>query len=184
MRNSNEIDREMKKMEKAAKRFARQNAKEAKHMKDISSGRSTPKVDLDNSVNRSGSAGNDMLQFFLGFMLLGGGLFWLFNSFTVDSGLGGFGGGYFNVFGMRMTGGVMLIPLMLGIGLIFFLDGKKRFIGYFTAALGLLVIVIALISSLSFHAKYGNTLYVYVIMFAMIAAGAGLLIKSTFKKKN
>ena len=115
---------------------------------------------------------------------LGGGLFWLFNSFTVDSGLGGFGGGYFNVFGMRMTGGVMLIPLMLGIGLIFFLDGKKRFIGYFTAALGLLVIVIALISSLSFHAKYGNTLYVYVIMFAMIAAGAGLLIKSTFKKKN
>ncbi|MBQ1432000.1 MAG: hypothetical protein IIZ09_02800 [Ruminococcus sp.] len=184
MRNSNEIDREMKKMEKAAKRFARQNAKEAKHMKDISSGRSTPKVDLDNSGNRSGSAGNDMLQFFLGFMLLGGGLFWLFNSFTVDSGLGGFGGGYFNVFGMRMTGGVMLIPLMLGIGLIFFLDGKKRFIGYFTAALGLLVIVIALISSLSFHAKYGNTLYVYVIMFAMIAAGAGLLIKSTFKKKN
>ena len=76
----------------------------------------------------------------------------------------------------------MLIPLLLGIGLIFFLDGKKRFIGYSVAALGLFVIVISLLSSLEFHARYGSTLYVYVLMFGMIVAGAGLLLKSIFKK--
>ena len=79
---------------------------------------------------------------------------------------------------------LLIICGALGIGLIFFLDGKKRFIGYSVAALGLLVIVISLLSSLNFHAKYGNTLYVYVLMFGMIFAGAALLIKSSFKKKS
>lgn len=128
--------------------------------------------------NVSGSAGNELLQFFIGFLLLGGGIYWVLNSFEVSS---GFGYGYYSFFGMRITGGVMLIPLLVGIGLLFFLD--KKVIGGFVTALGLLVILISLLSSLTFHARY-NSLYVYVLMFGMIAAGAGLVIKSLFKKRD
>ncbi|MBQ8966329.1 hypothetical protein [Ruminococcus sp.] len=178
------FDKEMKRAEKSARAFAKKNKRDAKEVEDIMRGKTTNTFDHDVS-NRSGSTGNNTLQFFIGFLLLGGGLYWLLNSFTVYSGIGAGGfGGYYSLFGMRITGGVMLIPLLLGIGLIFFLDGKKRFIGYSVAALGLLVIVISLLSSLEFRAKHGYSLYVYVIMFAMIAAGSGLLIKSTFKKKS
>lgn len=128
--------------------------------------------------NIKGSSNNELLEFFIGFLLLGGGIYWVLNSFEVSS---GFGYGYYSFFGMRITGGVMLIPLLVGIGLLFFLD--KKVIGGFISALGLLVILISLLSSLTFHARY-NSLYVYVLMFGMIAAGAGLLIKSLFKKRD
>ena len=50
-------------------------------------------------------------------------------------------------------------------------------------ALGVLVILISLITSISFHAIHG-TLYTYVLMFGMVAAGAGLLIKVLFKPNS
>lgn len=177
------FDKEMKRAEKSARAFAKKNQREAKDVENILSGRtSAPLGDLG---NRNGSAGNETLQFFMGILLLGGGLYWLLSSFTVSSRFGGMMGGYgyYSLFGLRITGGVMLIPLLVGIGLIFFLDGKKRFIGYTVASLGLFIIVISLLSSLEFHARYGS-LYMYVLMFGMIAAGAGLLIKTTFKKKS
>lgn len=137
-----------------------------------------PAKSCQGGQNAKGSSNNELLQFFIGFLLLGGGIYWVLNSFEVSS---GFGYGYYSFFGLRITGGVMLIPLLVGIGLLFFLD--KKVIGGFVTALGLLVILISLLSSLTFRARY-NSLYVYVLMFGMIAAGAGLLIKSLFKKRD
>ena len=126
-------------------------------------------------ANVTGSSDHELLQFFIGFLLFGGGIYWVLNSFTVSS---TWGSGYWSLFGMRMPMGVMLIPLLVGIGLLFFLD--KKVIGGFVCALGLLVIVISLLTSITFHAVR-SSLYVYVLMFGMIAAGAGLLIKTLFK---
>ena len=120
------FDKEMKRAEKSARAFAKRNRKEAKEVEAIMNGKKKPSMDYFEDTNRSGSAGNDTLQFFMGFLLLGGGLYWLLNSFTVTSGIGGFGGMY-SLFGMHISGGVMLIPLLVGIGLIFFLDGKRQY---------------------------------------------------------
>lgn len=127
--------------------------------------------------NYKGSSDHELLEFFMGFLLLGAGVYWVLNSFYVTS---GWGYGYYSFFGLKMTGGVMLIPLLVGIGLLFFLD--RKIIGGSVSALGLLIILISLLTSVSFHAKY-DTLFVYVLMFGMIAAGAGLLIKTLFKKR-
>lgn len=135
------------------------------------------KIKTMSGANLKGSSNNELLEFFIGFLLLGGGVYWVLNSFTVTS---SWGAGY-HFFGMSMPSGVMLIPLLLGIGLMFFME--KKIVGGFIAALGLLIILISLLTSISFHAKY-NTLYVYVLMFGMVAAGSGLLIKSLFKKKK
>lgn len=175
------FDREMYRAEKSARAFAERNKKEARKIEKMLS-RNTG---ISYSPNSKGSISSETLQFFIGFLLLGGGLYWLLNSFTVVTTMGGMGGiGRYSFFGMRITGGVMLIPLLIGIGLIFFLNGKKRCIGYSVAALGLFIIVISLLSSLDFRPRYGNTLYVYVLIFSMIAAGAALIIKSNFKKKS
>lgn len=120
---------------------------------------------------------NELLQFFLGFLLFGGGFYWVLNSFTVTS---SWGLGYWSLFGMRLPSGVMLIPLLVGIVLLFML--KKKIWGGMVCALGILVILISLITSIEFHAVHAP-LYVYVLMFGMVAAGAGLLIKVLFSKK-
>ena len=127
---------------------------------------------------RPGKASNELMQFFMGFLLFGGGLFWVFNSFEVTS---TWGHGYWGIGNFRMPMGTMLIPLLVGIGLTFFLD--KKWIGGFVCALGVLIILISLITSISFHAIHG-TLYTYVLMFGMVAAGAGLLIKVLFKPNS
>ena len=125
-----------------------------------------------------GKASNELMQFFMGFLLFGGGLYWVFNSFEVTS---TWGRGYWGIGSLRMPMGTMLIPLLVGIGLTFFLE--KKWIGGFVCALGVLVILISLITSISFHAIHG-TLFTYILMFAMVAAGAGLLIKVLFKPND
>ena len=114
----------------------------------------------------------------MGFLLFGGGLYWVFNSFEVSS---SWGSGYWGIGSLRMPMGTMLIPLLIGIGLCFFLE--KKAIGGFVCALGVLIILISLITSISFHAIRG-TLFTYTLMFGMVAAGAALLIKVLFKPNN
>lgn len=179
-KNTN-FDKEMRRSEKSARAFAKRNKRESKAIDNIISGNTSASNYA--TSNKSGAAGNETLQFFLGILLLGGGLYWLLSSFTVSTHMGGMGGYGYSFFGTRITGGVMMITLLVGIGLIIFLNGKKRFIGYSVTALGLFIIVISLLSSLQFHAKRGS-LYMYLLMFGMIAAGTALLIKSTFKKKS
>ena len=130
------------------------------------------------SSNNPGKAQNELLEFFMGFLLFGGGLYWVFNSFTVSS---SWGHGYWGIGSLRMPMGTMLIPLLVGIGLLFFFE--KKSIGGFVCALGVLVILISLITSISFHAVSG-TLFTYILMFGMVAAGAALLIKVLFKPNN
>ncbi|MCR5816433.1 MAG: hypothetical protein K6F91_06100 [Ruminococcus sp.] len=130
------------------------------------------------SSNNEGKAQNELLQFFMGFLLFGGGLYWVFNSFTVSS---SWGYGYWGIGSLRMPMGTMLIPLLVGIGLLFFFE--KKAIGGFVCALGVLIILISLLTSLSFHATSG-TLYTYILMFGMVAAGAALLIRVLFKPNS
>lgn len=128
--------------------------------------------------NFKGSGGQDFIEFFAGFLLLGGGVFWLLNTFSVTT---SYGFGY-HIGGFRLNSGVMLLPLLIGVLLVFFLPGKKRYIGFAVAALGLLCIVLALISSVSITLRH-TSLFSFVFMLAMIFSGAGLLIRSISRKK-
>ncbi|MBR1383069.1 MAG: hypothetical protein IJ555_04570, partial [Ruminococcus sp.] len=57
---------------------------------------------------------------------------------------------------------------------------EKKTNGGIVSALGVLLILISMIKSISFHAIRG-TLFTSTLMFGMVAAGAGLLIKVLFK---
>lgn len=109
------------------------------------------------------------LNFFLGIGLLFTGLLMFFNHVQVHSGfLGmlGIGGGGF---------GLLLIPLMVGIGWIFY-DSKNKWAWLITAG-SVGVIIFAILNSLTI--MFPNTSVLGLIMLLLpLAAGGALLLKS------
>lgn len=125
-------------------------------------------------ANLKGEADHELLQFFLGVMMLGGGIFWAMNLFEVSWNFG------WRIGNWNMTAGVMLFPLLVGIFLMFLLE--KKTIGGIVTSLGVVIIIIAMINSVHFHARSAS-MYVYVLCFGLIFAGAGLVAKVLFQKK-
>ncbi len=158
-----DIDKELRKMEEDMKA----------HEKGVRDGRRTKAAAADAEAKKS----NPLLEFVVGFLLLGVSIYWILNSFEVRF----VWGSIFTGFGIsaQMATGLMLIPLLIGIGLAFFM--KKKTIPGIVIALGLLIILITLLTSVRFTPMRA-TLWQYVLMFGMFAAGAGLLAKSLFSK--
>ncbi len=158
-----DIDKEMKKMEE-----------EIKFEKDKKNA-----AGKSNKAYASKKKSNPLLEFVVGFLLLGGGIYWVLNSFVVSFSWGSI----WSSFGMSasLATGLMLIPLLIGIGLAFFME-KKTFPGI-VIALGILIILATLLTSVRFR-PISASLWQYVVMFGMVAAGAGLLAKSLFKKSE
>ena len=72
-----------------------------------------------------------LASFLIGLVLLGAGIYWVLNSFVVSFSWGSLWGG----FGMNtsLATGLMLVPLLIGIGLLFFLD--RKWIGWGVVAM-------------------------------------------------
>ena len=82
-----------------------------------------------------------LASFLIGLVLIGAGVYWILNSFVVAFSWGSLWGG----FGMStsLATGLMLVPLLIGIGLLFFLDHK--WIGWVVVAIGVLAILVTLL---------------------------------------
>lgn len=123
---------------------------------------------------------SDLLQFFIGLLLVGVGLFWVFQSVQVETGwlmgLGGLGGL------SKIPTGVVTIPLLIGIVMLFFME-KRRIFAWIVTVLGVLIILLAIILSVHITMKR-MPFFNYVLMFGFIAAGSGLLLKTLFRKRN
>ena len=77
--------------------------------------------------------------------------------------------------------GLMLVPLLIGIGLLFFLD--RKWIGWVVTAIGLLAILVTLLTRCGF-VQCRRSLWQYVVMFGMIAAGCGLVARGLLKSRD
>lgn len=106
-------------------------------------------------------------QFFAGLaMVIAGGYLFL-QRVSVSSGFWEFGG--------RSTFGLTLLPLLVGIGMLFF-NGKSM-LGRFLTGGGLLIIVVGIIANLRVY--FGPTsLYDTLIMLGLIAGGIGLVARA------
>lgn len=155
-------DKKIRELEESIRKMERENAK------------------LFDEATEKKKNGSDLLQFFLGLILVGVGLFWVFQSVQVETGwfigLGGWGGGFFN----RIPTGVITIPLLIGITMLFFME-KRRIFAWIVTVLGILIILLAII--LSVHITFQRMpFFNYILMFGFIAAGGGLLLKTLFRK--
>lgn len=82
--------------------------------------------------------------------------------------------GFWGWFGPN-TFGLTLVPLLVGIGFLFF-DGKS-FVGWFLAGAGALVIVAGIIANLQIWFR-PTSLYNTLMMLGLLAGGIGLVARS------
>jgi hypothetical protein len=82
--------------------------------------------------------------------------------------------GYWNWFGNH-TFGLTLVPLVIGIGLLFF-NGKSIF-GWLLAGCGLLIIFAGIIANLDIYFR-STSLFNVILMLTLFAAGLGLMARA------
>lgn len=143
--------------------------------KDNKSKQETNTINNSQKENQN-SGGNELLQFFIGVILLGVGLFMLSKRVMVHSSwytwrIGGF----------DLASGTVTIPLIIGI--IWYFFNSKSVIPKIIITLSVIFIVITIIMSVRIN-FVATSLFDYILIFGMAAAGSGLLLKTLFKKRN
>jgi hypothetical protein len=118
-------------------------------------------------IKGAGGTPGGLGTFFVGLAMATVGGYLLLNQVTVHSGFWSFFGG--NAFGLT------LLPMLIGIGLLFF-DGRSV-AGWILTVLGLLIIVAGIIVNLQIYFR-PTSLYNTLIMLALLAGGLGLIARS------
>lgn len=117
-------------------------------------------------------------QFIIGLVMMIGGFFLLFSAISVHS---SFGMGMrlygFSAFGANygITSGMVMIPFMFGIGIIFF--NAKNVIGWLLAAGALVALIFGVISSIQFNLRAMNAFELITIL-VLSVGGLGLFLRS------
>ncbi len=125
-------------------------------------------------IEGAGGTSGGIATFLIGLgMTIGGGFLFL-NHVTVGQSFGRFFGRNTQVFG-RNTHGLILIPVIMGIGFLFF--NAKSIIGWVLAGGGMLMVFLAVITSLSFHFAR-TSLFNLLVMLVLLVGGIGLIARS------
>ena len=132
-------------------------------------------IDRMNNTEKSRSSSGSLMQFLIGLVLMGAGLFWIFRSVDVSSGYGSI----FRIGGWGVPNGTIIIPLLIGIVMLFVME--RKIYGWIVTGIGIAIILVGIITSvrLSF---YGTSLFEYILMFGFTLVGGGLVLKNLFKK--
>ena len=125
---------------------------------------------LDKTRGAGGTPGG-FGEFFLGLAMACGGGYLLLQQVTVSSGAWQLWG--YNAFGLS------LIPLLIGIGMVFF-DGRSK-LGWVLTTLGALIILAGIITNLTIFFR-PTSLYNTLIILGLLAGGIGLIARSVRTK--
>jgi hypothetical protein len=128
----------------------------------------TPTV---NKPRGAGGTPGGLGEFFAGLAMAAGGGYLLLNQVTVTS-------GYWQLWGYNAFG-ISLIPLLIGIALLFF-DGRSK-LGWLLTGFGALVILLGIITNLTIFFR-PTTLFNTLIILALLAGGLGLIARSVREK--
>lgn len=129
-------------------------------------------------MNGAGGSSGGIGHFFIGVIMMCGGFYMLLNAITVSSNFGfssrlfGFG----NNFGV--TGGMIMIPFIFGIGLVFF--NSKNILGWLLTLGSITALIFGVISSVRFNLRTMTTFELIVIL-VLAVGGLGLFLRSLKK---
>ncbi len=125
---------------------------------------------MDNKNENIGS------NFIIGILLLAAGLFLLTQQTDVTMIWHQWRFGSINI-----ASGLILIPFIIGLIILFY--NPKSLFGKILTTIGIIIIVATIIMSVNIVFRK-TTLYNFIIMLALIAAGAGFLLRWFLKRKN
>lgn len=112
---------------------------------------------------------NPLLQLIVGLAMLCGGGYWFLSSIRVTTGFYGF-----FLWGMSVSGGLVVVPFICGIVWLFL--NSKSIGAKLLTGIGLLLIVASVIASTNFIFT-NTTLFVYLVMLVLMFGGAALVIQ-------
>ncbi len=125
------------------------------------------------------SEGDNLLSFFVGLLMLAGGLFMIFNNLYVSS---SWGGGYiFHIGSFNIPNGMVMLPLIIGIAMLFLME--RKVFGWTVVAIGIVIVLLSILLSTRIHWRTTSA-YIFIIMFGLTAAGAGLVIRELFRNRD
>jgi hypothetical protein len=114
-------------------------------------------------------------RFFVGLIMLIVGGYLLLDAIQVRSPGFGLGYGMYSFGGFQLRTGMILIPMILGIGMIFY--DAKTIVGWILAGGSLVALVGGVLSSVRFTMRPQSSFDLIVIL-VLVAGGAGLLLSS------
>lgn len=125
---------------------------------------------LDGAGGSSGGVG----RFFIGLAMMTAGGYLFLNAIRVSY---GFHMGYrlYSFGGYHLTSGMTLIPLIFGIGFIFY--NSRNIIGWLLAVAALIMLVVGVITSIRFSLR-GMSAFDLIMIFVLLFGGLGLFLSS------
>ena len=130
--------------------------------------------DYFNNDNDSSSSKNAVL-FLVGLVICGLGIFLVFQNTILYTNFS-----LMDLLGFNPPFGVVLLPLIIGVGILFFND--KSIFGWLLIIFGLITIIAGILMGLKIFFK-PVTLYQGLLMFCTITAGVGIMLKAISKQK-
>lgn len=123
-------------------------------------------MEIDDLKNAGGTPGG-LWEFLIGLAMAVAGAYMLISRVTVTSGFWNWGG--YNTFGFS------LIPLIFGIGIVFF--NGKSIVGWLLVFIGSVIILAGIMMNLQIYFQ-PTSLFNTIVMLVLFAGGIGLLAKS------
>ncbi len=123
-----------------------------------------------------GAGGNNGGEgsFLLGLIMMVAGGYLFLRSIHVDHYLS-MGAGLFHLGNIQVTNGMILIPFMFGIGMIFY--NSKNYLGWFLFAGSVVALLFGIIASINFSLQ-GMSAFDLITMIVLFVGGLGLFLRS------
>lgn len=131
----------------------------------------------DYNYRRRRPSNNSVLCFFLGIVFFFVGVYLITQNTILTMNFSV----YSDITGFNTPFGLVLLPLIIGVGILFF-DSKNIF-GWIVFVIGILIILLGILMGLNIRFK-SISLFEGILMFSLTAAGAGLFLRSVLGKNN
>lgn len=113
-------------------------------------------------------------SFFIGLIMMSGGFYMLLKAIKVTSSFG-LSQSLYNVSGMNLTSGMIMIPFMFGVGLMFY--NAKNIFGWILTFGSLVGLIFGVISSINFRFSHMSAFDLIVIL-VLSVGGLGIFLRS------
>ena len=130
-------------------------------------------MDYESKFRGAGGTPGGIIEFFIGLGMAIAGAYLLTNQVTVNSGFWSFRG--YNTFGLS------LLPLVFGIGILFF--NGRSIIGWLLLFAGVIIIFAGIIANLQIYFQ-PTSLFNTIMMFVLLAGGIGLIARAVVAHKG
>ena len=122
----------------------------------------------------AGGTSGGIGQFFIGLVMMCGGFYMLLNAIKVTSSFG-FSSHLYQLGSFGLTSGMVMIPFMFGVGIMFY--NGRNILGWLLTFGSLVALIFGVISSINFRFSYMSAFDLIVIL-VLSVGGLGLFLRS------